>query len=77
MGGSYVRCMMYCAAVAILFNYRGVAAPISPLEWVARSIRNIVPGNNSPDRAKLLLGIHFYGIKFGHYTGASPVIGHE
>jgi len=55
----------------------GVAAPISPLEWVGRSIRNIVPSNTSKDRAKLLLGVHFYGIKFGHYTGAAPVIGHE
>ncbi|XP_067935278.1 chitinase domain-containing protein 1-like [Watersipora subatra] len=54
-----------------------MAGPISPISWVEQSVTTLSPYPNTKERGQLLLGLNFYGIKFGEKSGAQPVIGHE
>ncbi|XP_034950775.1 chitinase domain-containing protein 1 isoform X1 [Chelonus insularis] len=50
--------------------------PNSPLEWARDCVRILVPDDNSPKRAQILMGLNFYG---NNYTpeGGGPILGHE
>ncbi|KAF6019658.1 CHID1 [Bugula neritina] len=54
-----------------------VAGPISPIKWIEESITAICPEDHEIDRAKILLGLNFYGIRFGEFSGAQPILGHD
>ena len=50
--------------------------PNSPIQWVRKCVEALVPNRKSPNRAKLLMGMNFYG---NSYTpnGGRAIIGHE
>lgn len=60
-----------------LLYFRGFGAPLSPLSWVEKSITDLTPDGNPADRAKVLMGLNFYGIKYGDTLGFKPIINHE
>lgn len=50
--------------------------PNSPLDWAEENVEMLVPENNDPKRAKILMGMNFYG---NHYTpeGGGPILGNQ
>lgn len=57
-------------------TFSRMAGPVAPIDWMEETITTLCPSDSSPYRAKLLLGINFYGVKFSN-SGAEPVINHE
>ncbi|KAE8748253.1 hypothetical protein FOCC_FOCC005092 [Frankliniella occidentalis] len=43
--------------------------PTSPLQWMKESVELVVPQNENSKRAKILLGMNFYGY---HFTSGGP-----
>lgn len=50
--------------------------PNSPVNWVENSVEHLVPDTHDPNRAKILLGLNFYGNDYT-ISGGGPIVGHE
>lgn len=55
--------------------------PNSPIDWVQECIKNLVPDYSrdlSLKRAKILVGLNFYGMLYAEdRSGSKPILGHE
>lgn len=60
------------------YDYSNVyrPGPNSPIQWVEDCVKALVPNPKSDNRAKLLVGLNFYG---NNYTpnGGRAIVGHE
>ena len=50
--------------------------PNSPLEWARECVEKLVPDDDDPRRAQILMGINFYGNNFTP-EGGGPIIGSQ
>ncbi|XP_050392427.1 chitinase domain-containing protein 1 [Patella vulgata] len=60
------------------YDYSSPGSPgaNSPIKWVKECVEKLVPDSTSPLRKKILLGLNFYGYKFGNMQ-SEAVVGHE
>ncbi|XP_001606607.1 chitinase domain-containing protein 1 [Nasonia vitripennis] len=50
--------------------------PNAPTEWIRKCIEYLVPDENDPKRAQILMGLNFYGYHYTH-TGGGPIVGSQ
>lgn len=71
----------YFSLMTYDFSSPNNPGPNSPIDWVRECIMNLVPDHSrdlSLKRAKILVGLNFYGMLYAEdRSGSKPILGHE
>ena len=60
------------------YDYSSVQkpGPNSPVDWIRKCIKALVPNSKDIKRAQILMGLNFYGYHYTH-SGGGPIVGSQ
>ena len=58
---------------SLYFLYHFRPGPNSPIDWVRSCVKDITPDPNPEERAKILLGLNFYGYDYGPQSAEAMI----
>lgn len=72
---SLVKKVDFFSLMTYDYSSGGMPGPTSPIPWVRQCVETLTPSASSEQRAKILLGLNFYGSHYIVGTKVEPILG--